>query len=149
MVIHTEVGRVASPPLTQRIPLATNLQRDAPHSPQKCPFPFDDHTPSNTPIPRPTPLNNPNGIRIHSAILPQYTFRTDRQTDRPTGRQMVWGQTCKNTRLRSTDCKPTRLKKNISVGAQLLWGQDIFARKCMYEKLMKCAAKIMLCIFKR
>ena len=29
------------------------------------------------------------------------------------------------------------------IGAQLtLWGQDIFARKCMYVKIMKCAAKI-------
>ena len=37
--------------------------------------------PSNTPIPRPTPLTIPNGIRIHSA-----TFRTDRQTDRQTDR---------------------------------------------------------------
>jgi len=26
-------------------------------------------------------------------------------------------------------------------------GQDIFARKCTYEKLIKCAAKITLCIF--
>jgi len=40
--------------------------------------------PSNTPIPQPTPLTIPNGIRIQSAVLPQYTFRTDRQTDRPT-----------------------------------------------------------------
>jgi len=38
----------------------------------------------------------------------------------------------------------------ISVGAQLTFRQqDIFARKCMYEKLIKCAAKIMLCILKR
>jgi len=42
--------------------------------------------PSNTPILRPTPLIIPNGIRIQSAILPQYTFQTDRQTDRPTDR---------------------------------------------------------------
>jgi len=39
---------------------------------------------SNAAIPQPTPLTNPNGIRIQSAILPQYTFRADRQTDRPT-----------------------------------------------------------------
>ena len=38
----------------------------------------------------------------------------------------------------------------ISVGAQLtLGGQDIFAQKCMHEKLIKGAAKIMLCILKR
>jgi len=40
--------------------------------------------PSNTPIPRPTPLTTWNGIRIRSAILSQYTFLTDRQTDRLT-----------------------------------------------------------------
>jgi len=36
--------------------------------------------PSNTPIPRPTPLITSNGIRIQSAVLPQYTLRTDRPT---------------------------------------------------------------------
>jgi len=30
---------------------------------------------------RPTPLTTPNGIRIQSAVLPQYTFRTDRPAD--------------------------------------------------------------------
>jgi len=39
-------------------------------------------TPSSTPIPRPILLITPNGIRIQSAVLPQYTFRSDRQTDR-------------------------------------------------------------------
>ena len=43
---------------------------------------------SNIPTPRPTPLTIPNGIWIQSAVLPQYTFwtdwQTDRQTDRPT-----------------------------------------------------------------
>ena len=49
---------------------------------QNCPSPSTITTPSNTPIPRPTPFTIPNGIRIQSAVLPQYTFRTDRQTDR-------------------------------------------------------------------
>jgi len=40
---------------------------------------------SNTPIPRPTPLIIPNGIRIQSAVLPQYTFRTDTPTDQQIG----------------------------------------------------------------
>jgi len=54
--------------------------------PQNCPFPFlRSPPPSNTPIPRQTPLTIPNGIRIQLAILPQYTFRTDRQTDKPVG----------------------------------------------------------------
>ena len=59
------------------------LQWDASTTPQNCPFSFDDHHhPSDTPIPRPTPLTTPNGIRIHSAVLPQYILRTDRQIDR-------------------------------------------------------------------
>jgi len=40
---------------------------------------------SNTPIPRSTPLSTPNGIRIQSAVLPRYTFRTDRQADKSYG----------------------------------------------------------------
>ena len=54
--------------------------------------------PSNTPIPRPTPLNTPNGIRIRSAVLPQYTLRTDRPTDR-WSRRMFHNM----SRLRSLD----------------------------------------------
>jgi len=43
-----------------------------------CPFPFNVYHPeSNTPILWLTP----NSIQIQSAILPQYTFRTDRPTD--------------------------------------------------------------------
>jgi len=38
---------------------------------------------SNTPIPWPIPLTTPNGIRIQSAVLSQYTLPTDR-TDQPT-----------------------------------------------------------------
>jgi len=30
-------------------------------------------------------FTTPNGIRIQSAVLPQYTFRTDKQTDRQMG----------------------------------------------------------------
>jgi len=49
--------------------------------------------PSNTPLPRPISLTIPNGIWIQSAVIPQYTFRTDRLTDRETDgqtdRQMV------------------------------------------------------------
>jgi len=46
--------------------------------------------PPNTPIPRPTPLTIPNGIRIQLAVLPQYTFwghrPIDRLTHKPTDR---------------------------------------------------------------
>jgi len=55
-------------------------------SPPKLPLTFGDHHPSNTPIIRLTPLTIPNGIRIHSAVLPQYTFR---QTHRCTHTQTV------------------------------------------------------------
>ena len=44
-------------------------------NPQNRPLPWGTWTPSNTPIPRPTPLTISNGIRIHWAILPQYTVR--------------------------------------------------------------------------
>jgi len=59
------------------------LQRNALNSPPKtAPSPSTITTPTyNTPIPRPTTLINRNGIRIQSAVVPQYTFRTDKPTD--------------------------------------------------------------------
>ena len=63
-----------------------SLQWNAPNSPPKLPLPLRRSTlPSNTPIPQPTPLSNPNGIQIQSAVLPQYTFQTDRHTDQYVG----------------------------------------------------------------
>jgi len=57
--------------------------------PQTSPSPWGTWTPSNTPIPRSTPLTTPNDSSIGSAVLPRYTFRTDQPTDRPTtDRQM-------------------------------------------------------------
>jgi len=50
--------------------------------PQTAPSHRRSPPPSNTLIPRPTPLTVPNGIRIKSAVLPQYTFWTDRPIDR-------------------------------------------------------------------
>ena len=65
---------------TQRSPRW--LQWDAPHLPSKWPLLLQrSPPPCNTPIPRPTPLTTPNGIQIQSAVLPQYTLRTDRPTD--------------------------------------------------------------------
>ena len=55
------------------------------HPPPNVP-PFDDQHPHLIPISRPTPLTTPNGTRIQSAVLPQYTFQTDTQTDRPTAK---------------------------------------------------------------
>jgi len=53
-------------------------------NPQSLPSPWGMWTPSNTPIPQPTPLTIPNGIRIQSAVLPQQTSLTDIQKDRLT-----------------------------------------------------------------
>jgi len=61
----------------------SNLRRACRKGPicyKTAPFPSTITTPSNAPIPRPTPLTTPNSIQIHLAILPQYTFRTDRHT---------------------------------------------------------------------
>jgi len=66
---------------------ATMLQWDAPISLPELPLPLWRSPPlSNAPIPWPTPLTIPNSIRIQSAVLPQYTFRTDRPTDTQTDR---------------------------------------------------------------
>jgi len=70
-----------------KAPLVTMLRSK--FTPQNTPCPSTITTPSNTPIPRPTVLTIPNGIRIQPAVLPQYTLLTDRQTkqsDRPTER---------------------------------------------------------------
>jgi len=48
-------------------------------NPTTAPSPLMIMTPSNMPIPQPTPLTI-NSIWIHSAVLPQYTV--DRQTDK-------------------------------------------------------------------
>jgi len=57
----------------------------SPNSPPKLLFPlWWSPPPSNTAIPQPTPLIALNNIWIQAVILPQYTFRTDRQTDRHT-----------------------------------------------------------------
>ena len=44
--------------------------------------------PSNIPIPPQIPFTIPNSIQIHSAVLPQYTLRTDRPTDRWSRRKL-------------------------------------------------------------
>jgi len=73
--IQSNLGRAEAPTLTAKnMPQSPHwLQRDAPHLPQ-----------SNTLIRRPTSLTTRNGIQIKSAVLPQYTLRTDRPIDRPT-----------------------------------------------------------------
>jgi len=66
------------------------LQWDAPNSLPKLLLPLRRQPPpSNTPVPWPIPLTIANGIRIRSAVLPQYTSRqtdweTNRRTDKPT-----------------------------------------------------------------
>ena len=66
------------------------LQCDALHSLPKLPISLRRLPPSsNTPIPRPTPLITPNGIRIQSAFRHNTVSRqTDRQTDRWDRRQL-------------------------------------------------------------
>jgi len=49
--------------------------------------------PSNTPIARPTPLTTLNGIRIQSAVLPQYPFWTHRPTDGINDSWIPWAYT--------------------------------------------------------
>jgi len=52
--------------------------------PQNRPFPWDIKPPSNTRFPGPTPVHNPNGISIESAVFAGFTITTDRQIDRQT-----------------------------------------------------------------
>jgi len=76
-----------------------SLVRDAPNSPQNYPFPFNDDHPYLIHHPRPTPLTIPNGIRIQSAVLPQYTFWTDtRPTDGLGDRSVTWAITLRERR---------------------------------------------------
>jgi len=50
--------------------------------PQNCPFPFDEQsTPIYDTHPSTDPTHQP-GIQIQSAVLRQFTHRTDRPTDR-------------------------------------------------------------------
>ena len=85
------MGRAVSPPLTAE----NNYATKSPLVTMGCltftptlPLPSTIFTPSNTPIPRPTPLTTPKGIQIQSAILPQYTLHTD------------WRQVCTKSHLR-------------------------------------------------
>jgi len=78
-------GKSASPPLTQRIPIGYN---GSPKFTSKTTLPLRRSPPhliyqSSTY----TPLTTANGIRIQSAILPQYTFGTDTHIDRRNRRQ--------------------------------------------------------------
>jgi len=51
------------------------------------PIPLDVHYTIEYTHPSTDPIHQPNGIRIQSAVLPQYIFRTDRQTDSQTDTQ--------------------------------------------------------------
>jgi len=78
------------------------LQWDAPHLPPKLPLLFDDLHPH---LIHSQLTHQPKGHPDPISRFPQFTGRTDRQTDRWARRQ-----TCTNTRLRSIDCIATRLK---------------------------------------
>ena len=79
---NSSIGSHISTQLHNKGPIGYNGTPEI--HPQNCPFLSTITTPSNTPISWPTPFNIPNGIQIQSAVLPQYTFRTHRHTDRPT-----------------------------------------------------------------
>jgi len=71
------------------LPTQTNGDANAEKSPKK--IPLETRGPqSNTWMPRLTPLTTPNGIWIKSAVLPQYTLWTQRQTDRQTDTQRMF-----------------------------------------------------------
>jgi len=78
------------------------LQWDAPHLPPKLSLPLRRSPPHllHPCLNRPHSPSHIDDTQIQSAVLPQYTFRTDRWDRR---------QTCKNTRLWSIDCIATRL----------------------------------------
>jgi len=88
-------------------------------TPKTAPSLRRSRLPSNTSTPQPTPLTIPNGIPIRSAILPQYTFRTDRQTDRY-ARQQVCNELIESDTLKSNleACTPIILIQSIQSG----WG---------------------------
>ena len=74
--------RVALAQLCNKVPIGYN---GCPNSTTNLPLPFRRSlTPSNIPLSQPTPFTTQNGIRIQSTVLPQYTFRTHRQTNRQT-----------------------------------------------------------------
>jgi len=71
--------RTASPLLT-----AENYATKSPlvtmGCPKAAPYPSTISTPSNTSILRPTQFTTPNGTQIQSAVFPQFTHLTDRET---------------------------------------------------------------------
>jgi len=75
---------------------------------RKLPLPVDDHHLIHPSLDRP-PLTTPNGIRIQSAVLPQYTFRTHRQTDRWDRRQTCTKSAYAHARLTESDALTTVL----------------------------------------
>ena len=79
--------------------------RHAPHSPAKLPLPVGRSPPPSTClILGPSRSIIPNGIRIQSAVFPQYTGQTDRQSD--TNRPDKWDRRHRlyeYSRIRSVD----------------------------------------------
>jgi len=74
------------------------LQSGTKKSTLKLPLPLWRQTPYLKTIPQWTPLPTPNGVQIHSTILPQYTFWTDQTigslVDKPVPRVfMLYWQT--------------------------------------------------------
>jgi len=91
-IIPECLSRPNSPPKTRDRSIHALLHNQASKSPlvtmgcptftpKTAPYRSTSPLPSNTPIPRPIPLNSPNGIRMQSALLPQYSFQIDQQAD--------------------------------------------------------------------
>ena len=80
---NSSIGSRTFAQLRNKVPTGYNEMPQI--HPKTAPSLLTITTPSNTPIPWPTPLTTPNGMWIQSDILPQYTFQTDRHTDKSYG----------------------------------------------------------------
>jgi len=85
----TECSSDTSAAVVDKVPIGYNGTPQI--HPQNCPFPFDDHHRNLIhPFLDQPPLTTTNGIRIQSAVLPQYTLQTDRQTNGISESSVTW-----------------------------------------------------------
>ena len=85
------IGSCTSAQLCNKVPISYNWTPKI--HPKSAPSPSMITIPSNTSVPWTTPLTIPNGIRIHSAVLPQVLFPDtlmDRPIDTQTDRWARW-----------------------------------------------------------
>jgi len=77
---------------------------------------------------RPTPLTIPNGIRILSAVLPQYTFQTDRHTDAHTQTKLRQQVSKMSAYARCTDTEQSANNFNTLYYIPLPIGSNVHCR---------------------